>query len=330
MGAEALWDVATETGEIATAVLVPSTATKDLSHAAMSLSKRSGFTPKAMYSDRWPVKTEYWERVFGKELEGRLGLFHFTQRLTRTMRKKHIDYFTAINHLLDAVYYYNQDDYESLLVALKDGTLSATGKKLTDDDITELKTTKYFRQRYSKYLRKEIRHPNTIRDRLDQWHARFKCSASEGSSPACGRLDPVSKEPLFTAETKTVLMNCKEKCQCLQDPLTLDQMYDIIHPNPNSPHGLKQYLSRCGESNLESFHLMLAHFGNTGMRESLADNLNLTGTARHNLSIRYTLRLSQMSIMTDENTAKRSVTPAGWETTVEYFNNSELNYINDL
>ena len=118
-----------------------------------------------------------------------------------------------------------------------------------------------------------------MRDRLDEWHSRFKCSASEGSAPALGRLDPITKEPLFTAETKTVVGNCKDKCQYLQDPLPLDEMYDVIEPNPNSPHGLKEYLSRRGESNLESFHLMLAHFGNTGMRESLADNLNLTGTA---------------------------------------------------
>ena len=87
VGAFALWDVAMETGEIATAVLVPSTKTKDLSHAAITLHKRPHFNPKAMYSDRWPIKVDYWEKVFGNKLEGRLGLFHFTQRLTKTMRK---------------------------------------------------------------------------------------------------------------------------------------------------------------------------------------------------------------------------------------------------
>ena len=80
IGALALWDVATETGEIATAVLVPTTQTKHLSHAAIQLSKRPCFKPKAMHSDRWPTKTDYWSRVFG-DIEGRLGLFHFTQRI---------------------------------------------------------------------------------------------------------------------------------------------------------------------------------------------------------------------------------------------------------
>jgi len=323
IGAFALWDVATETGEIATAVLVPSTKMEDLSHAAISLSKREYFKPKAMYSDRWPIKVEYWEKVFGKELEGRLGLFHFLQRITKTMRKRHIDYFLAINQLLDSVYYYNENDYEALLIALKDGTL--TGKKHTDDDIAELKSTKYFRQRYAKYLRKEIRKPNVMCDRLDEWFVRFKCTASEGSAAALGCLDPMSGEALFTADTKTTIMNCKEKSIHLQDPLSIEEMYDVILPNPNSTHGLKQYLSRRGESNLESFHLMLAHFGNTGMRESLADNLNLTGTARYNLHIRHKMRISRM---TDANT--RAVTPAGWETVLPYFNHLELQHTNKL
>jgi len=281
--AMALWDVATETGEIATAVLVPSTKTKDLSHAAIQLSKRPCFKPKAMCSDCWPTKTDYWTKAFG-DIEGRLGLFHFTQRIIQTLRKRHIDYFYSINMLLNATCYYNyynQEDYENLLIVLKDGRL--TGKKHSDKDISELKSTKYFRQRYSWYLRKEICSTNAMREKLEEWFVRFKCTASIGSLPVGGRVDPITKEALFTAETKAAVSNCKESCQCLQDPLTLEEMYNVIPANQNSPHGLKEYLSRRGESNLESFHLMLAHFGNAGMRESLADNLNLTGTARYNL-----------------------------------------------
>jgi len=70
LGAHALWDVPTETGEIATAVLVPPTKTIHLSHAAMQLSKRRQFKPSAMYRDRRPTKIDYWENVFGTHLEG--------------------------------------------------------------------------------------------------------------------------------------------------------------------------------------------------------------------------------------------------------------------
>ena len=45
LGAEAMWDAATETGDIACAVLVLSTKTKDLSHAAIQLSKSPHFNP---------------------------------------------------------------------------------------------------------------------------------------------------------------------------------------------------------------------------------------------------------------------------------------------
>jgi len=40
LGVEGLWDVATETREIACAVLVPSTKTSDFSHTAKQLSLR--------------------------------------------------------------------------------------------------------------------------------------------------------------------------------------------------------------------------------------------------------------------------------------------------
>lgn len=328
MGANALWDAGTETGEIATAVLVESTKTSDHSHAAMSLSRRANFNPTAMYTDTWPCKSLYWDLLFGRSLIGRLGLFHFLQRIVKTLRKKHIDYFRAINLLLDSVYFYNQLDYEDLLRVLKDGSYSGT--KLTDADILELKLTKYFRQRYGKHLRKEIRPAETMRQRLEDWFGRFKCSATEGSiTPALGRLDPTTKETLFTADTKTAIINCKEKAEYLQDPLPIDQMYHVIMPNPNSSHGLKEYLSRRGESNLESFHLSLAHFGNSGMRDSLADNLNLTGTARHNLTIRHKLRLSRMP-MDDLTLKERARVPAAWESMVDYYNHSELAYVNRL
>ena len=326
LGAEALWDVSAETGEIASAVLVPSTKTIHFSHAATQLAKRERFKPKAMHSDTWPCKSDYWSRLLGHEIKGRLGLFHCVQRMMWTLRKRYVDYFRAINSLLNAVYFYNHEDYEALLRALKDGTLSNT--KCTDDDIMfEMKSTKTFRDRCGKHLRKEMRPVHSLRAKLDEWFHRFKCSTSSGTEgrPALGRLDPMTQHPLFTSETKVAWTNCMEKAEHLQDPLPLTEMYDVILPNENSKHGLKQHLSRRGESCLESFHLRLAHFANNGsMRNSLADNLNLTGTARYNLSIRHRQRLSSMSL------SDRSKIPSAWEETVPHFNHSELAWVNEL
>ena len=59
-------------------------------------------------------------------------------------------------------------------------------------------------------------------------------------------------------ETKTAIENCKTKAQFLHDPLPLEQMYEVILENPNSLHGLPEYLSQRGESSLESFHLTIS------------------------------------------------------------------------
>jgi hypothetical protein len=244
LGAHALWDVATDTGEVATAVLVPSMKTSDYSHAAIQLSQRSNFNPTAIYSDTWPCKSNYWDKLFTNNLQGRLGLFHFLQRIIKTLRKGHIDYFSAVNQLLDSVYYYyNKNDYENLLRALKDGTLSSAGIRYTDDEIADMKLTKTFRKRYGKYLRKHIRPPESMKQQLEEWFVRFKSSSSDGAVEALGRIDPISKQTLFTAETKDAIRNCKEKANHLQDPFPIEKMYHVILPNPNSAHRLNIYLS---------------------------------------------------------------------------------------
>ena len=251
LGAKACWDVATSTGEIATAVLVPSTRTQHFSHAAIQLSKRRSFAPKAMYSDTWPHKKDYWEAVF-PGIEGRLGLFHFEKRILSTLRKGHIDHMDAVTDLLAALYSYNNDDYEKLLAALQNGTLSQTGKKYSLQEITELKQTKLFRDRYAKYLRKRLNGHLTMIERLDDWFCKYKVTSSDGTRPARGRLDPIKGVSLFTSDTKRAVENCKEKAQFLSDPYPFCDMYDAITPNPKCPHQLVEYLSKQGESKLES------------------------------------------------------------------------------
>ena len=117
LSAVAMWDVSTETGEIATAVLVPSTRTEHFSHAAAALTRREAFKPKAMYSDTWPCKSDFWALLFKATIEGRLGLFHYIQRLTKTMKKNHIDHLLAVHLLLNCIYHYNVEDHENLLRA---------------------------------------------------------------------------------------------------------------------------------------------------------------------------------------------------------------------
>ena len=62
------------------------------------------------------------------------------------------------------------------------------------------------------------------------------------------------------------------------------------------------------------------------MRTTLADNLNLTGTARYNLGVRHKRRLTSL---TPENPERKNV-PAAYESIVSFFNHSELAYINNI
>ena len=335
LGAKAAWTVGTSTGEVAAVVLVPSTKTKHFSHAARMLMSRECFTPTVMYSDTWPHKIDYWNKLVKGGIEGRLGLFHYEKRMLRTLRKKHIDYHEAVGSLLAAIYSYDSADYEKLLSALKDGSLSASNKKHSAADIADLKGTKVFRDRYGKFLRKSLWPPETMVQNLDDWFCRYKVTASDpiGGRPAEGRLDPIHGVPLFTHETKEAVENCKEKAKFLTDPFPLEDMYDRILPSPNSQHNLTEYLSRRGESKLEAFHDRFAHFANSGMRNSLADNLNLMGTARYNLAIRY-----KRTLIVDNNNNKtrrapiidRRTIPGAWEKVLPFHNHSELAYVNRM
>jgi len=318
LGATAVWDVAVDTGEIATAVCVPTTQTMHFSHAAKALQKHCGFNPSATHSDAWPCKESCWSSMW-PETKGRLGLFHCEKRTLRTIRKTHVDFHSAVTDLMDAVCEFESTDYEKLLVALKDGTL---GKKHTTEEIATLKKTKCFRDRCGKHLRKKLHQPNTMVQRLDDWFVKYKVTSS-GGRPAGGRLDPSRGVSLFTSETKTAVENCKDKAMHLSDPLPVDDMHFPIKPNPNSRHQLTEHLSKRGESKLEAFHDRLANFANSGMRDALADNLHLAGTARHNLSIRHK-RLFFTRITTEE----RKKLPAAWEKVVPCWNHSELWHVN--
>ena len=285
LGATAAWDVATDTGEIASAVLVKSTKTEDFGHAAQQMTRRSNWSAKVKYSDTWPNKKEHWYHII-PGVQGRLGLFHYQKRIISTLRKKHVDYFDAVTDLLTSLYVYCHDNYEKPLAALKSGGIFRNGRKYSSDEIADTKRTRTFRDRYAKYLRKRLHSPETIIQNLDDWFCRYKVSSSDPiNNPAGGRLDPIRMECLFTPDTKIAVKNCKENAQHLSDTLPLKDMYDMIPPHPHSTHQLTEHLSKRGESKLEAFHDRFAHFANCGMRNTLAGNLNLAGTARYNLVI---------------------------------------------
>jgi hypothetical protein len=216
--------------------------------------------------------------IFGHTIAGCLGLFHFMQRITKHMRPEHIDYGRALNRLKQCIYRYQEDDEARVLKALEEGTLN--GRVYTQEDIQELCYGKKYSSLYGKYLRKVMQAPQQVRLSLSEWWNDFKVTSSSDGSPARGRLH--NGKSLFTSEARDAVENAKISCAFLPDH---HDMYRAIPASPNSTHGLTTWISERGESSLENFHGLVAHFGNNGMRASLCDALNLAGTARYNLKL---------------------------------------------
>lgn len=203
------------------------------------------------------------------------------------------------------------------------GGLGAT--KYTDDKISDMMDSPLFKRRYNKYLMKVFHPPETIALKLKAWHCKYKVTASNpDGAPAMGRLDPTSKKPLFTEETKDTLELQIKNALYIVNSLPLEKMYRKIEPPATSKHRLAEYVSLCAESKLEGFHNPLSNFGNTNMRRGLADNLNLEGTSRYNVTIRH--RLTESSIPSKEE----ADIPGYWRNYPSYFNHSELKYTNEL
>jgi len=169
----------------------------------------------------------------------------------------------------------------------------------------------------------------TMIQMLDDWFCKCKVTTSNPDNPAFGRLDAIRQIPLFTTDTKTAVENCKEKVKYLADPFPIERMYQEMLPSPNATHDLSEHLSNRGESKLEAFHDRFSHFANCGMRQSLADNLNLAGTARYNLSIRHARALTSQYENPLTKEARKKISTA-WEKVVPFFNHSELLYVNGL
>jgi hypothetical protein len=296
LGAKTCFDVSVETGEIACVVLVESSKIQQAAHAIEALSRRKRFSMKLHYTDICPHNDDFFHLLFGKKVICRLGLFHFIQRFIRTLRDSHIDYWAAIVKLKNCIYEYDKTDEANLLLALTSGTMARDGHRYSTDEIHKLKHSPKWKRRYSKWMKKRIHPTSVIRQNLSEWWTEFKVNASEGQLQGKGRLDPTTGKKLFTPETKTAFDEQMIKCQFLGDVIPSSDLYTKIPSGPRSTHGLSEYISHRGESNLESFHSLLANYGNSNTNPALADVLHLEGTATHNVKIRHKLYLRDLSL----------------------------------
>ena len=99
---------------------------------------------------------------------------------------------------------------------------------------------------------------------------------------------------VFLPDARAAVQLMKENVEHI--PVMIEDAYREIRPTGGrSKHNLVRYVAEKGESSLEQFHHLLAHFGNMGTRRTITDSLCLRGTARHNLKM-WTKLLSEDEI----------------------------------
>ena len=320
-GAVALWTTMTETNECPCAIIVPSVSIKDFAHAAESLARRPNFEPKAMWTDVYPDGSGFWKLLWPAIL-GHLGLFHWVHRIIKTLRKNHIHFTKSIADLVFCVYVWDPIDYKNVLRALKDGLMN--NKNHSDDDITQLQQSGLFKKRYSCFLQKVIYPAETIVAKLDIWFCEYKATASSGKAAAGGQRDPVYDVTLFTPETKLAVEAGKKTAEHVPDKIPRADIYRKVGAAPRTKHGLPQYRSQRGESNLECMHGLMQHFANTGMRASLSDTINIDGIASFNCRAREKVRIEKLST---EDVAR---IPIRFRGTPLFSNHSKMAFVNDV
>jgi len=290
--AGAIWDAATETGEIATFVVVPSTKQEDYAHAAEALARRPNFNPRGKWSDICPKGTAFFSVLHGEDFHQRLGMFHFIKRIVDTMDPLHLDYFQAIRDLEACVWEVDQATEAAVKRSLRDGSMN--GKKHSEEEVDAIYYSSAWKDRYSQHIcRYPISDGATINDNLDRWRVRYKVDASPGAPPGQGR--EVQGRRLFTSATKDAVENCKLVSGHLQDFASRDEMYTKMNRSSRSTSGLPIMRNSRPESNLEKSHLELAGYGNGGMRDSLADGITKRGICRSNKRIRRGIVVGSMS-----------------------------------
>jgi hypothetical protein len=281
-GAKCVFTVnSSDSGEVAGMYLVNSTEAKQYSHALEQFASRPNVDPKIHVTDDWPSNADLIESIFNERgsanLKGRLGLFHFIQRLTKTLNENHPDCRKAMAALSRCVYREDEGDVEKVLEALKHGRINGTF--YSNEDANKIRATKQWRN-YRKYIRTWTRPATLIQENIDKWFDTFQ---------AVDR-DPKSNLPLCLWNTASAVRNAKMSAKFVTDLLPANELFI---PIGKTDYGLTIWQGiRGAESKLESFHLALNHFANRGCKRSLADNLTLHGVALYNLRIRFRKRLT--------------------------------------
>ena len=107
-------NVGTETGELASPVIVPTTEGIHFAHAVEQFSLRKNVNPKIHVTDNWPVNEDLFRIIYGVGIILRLGIFHFIQRITNTLQKEHPDFGIACSELSECIFIEDPGDVRNV------------------------------------------------------------------------------------------------------------------------------------------------------------------------------------------------------------------------
>lgn len=260
----------------------------------------------------FPVNKDLFESLFDKGTSFYLGLFHFLQRIARTLCKEHCHYWEAIKNLLACVSYEEESDVQAVRQAIQNGTLSGPNKnsKTIVDEIQQSKKWKS----YSRYVQTWMKIDGEMKSNLKKWFEKY---------PDCR--DEKKGYKLYTPDTKNAYLRALERSGDITDTLLKEDLFKIVKPPAGSKSGLPIYIGNCGvESKLEKRHHLLAHYGNRSMSCQLADALNLAGIAQDNRRTHYHLEIAEL------DPEERLKIPNDFHNCPPFTNESQLERINKL
>ena len=152
-------------GAIGGIYAVPKAKLSDVSHGLTQAAPRLK-NVSVLTTDTIPHGVQFWDATLGKGVKCRLGLFHFLGRMVDTLDSKSEHFWPCLVQLKDCIYNYNNDDWAALVGAVTNGLL---GEKLSVDELTDMRFSKVFKQRYDKWLRKEFHSAEKIIKNLNDW-----------------------------------------------------------------------------------------------------------------------------------------------------------------
>jgi hypothetical protein len=162
------------------------------------------------------------------------------------------------------------------------------GKKHSEDEIGELQCDNVKWKQFSDHQQKWVKlFPTIVANMKQWWVSECKTNASEGKEPGQGVLDAHGRTLFSKPATKSAYENNLVSAEGLPDVLSKADLCLAVEPSKRSKSKLTRWVGQRGvESKLEKAHHAIANYANGGMRNSLADNLSLSGIALCNLSIR--------------------------------------------